>query len=151
MLEVLRVSLKPLQKNECINDENDDSNNSSPSSQINNSEKKKKSDTPYDCALCSKRFLSKYDLTRHEAIHTRIKRYECGTCSERFLQLNQLKKHEGIRHGLRHYKCHTCNKTFTLPQYLNSMSVFIAGLLTTDLPKSMNVEPVTNGSHNHII
>ena len=48
---------------------------------------------PYQCDLCSKRFIRKSDMKVHMRIHTKEKPYQCEVCEKRFTQSGTMKTH----------------------------------------------------------
>ncbi|KAK9763010.1 hypothetical protein K7432_010711 [Basidiobolus ranarum] len=65
-------------------------------------------DRPYSCTHCSRSFTRKYDLERHERLHTGDKPYKCAFCHKSFTRVDARQ---------RHYKCDdTCAVLYALTE-----------------------------------
>ncbi|CAL4108707.1 unnamed protein product, partial [Meganyctiphanes norvegica] len=51
-----------------------------------------------ECEHCHKHFTSRFNLQRHQLIHTGAKPYECPLCHQRFNQSGHVKTHLRTRH-----------------------------------------------------
>ena len=51
-----------------------------------------------ECEHCHKQFTSRFNLQRHQLIHTGAKPYECPLCHQRFNQSGHVKTHLRTRH-----------------------------------------------------
>ncbi|XP_055451081.1 ras-responsive element-binding protein 1 isoform X1 [Psammomys obesus] len=73
----------------------------SPRSVASKADKRKKV-----CSVCSKRFWSLQDLTRHMRSHTGERPYKCQTCERTFTLKHSLVRHQRIHQKARHSKHH---------------------------------------------
>ncbi|XP_077000911.1 LOW QUALITY PROTEIN: uncharacterized protein LOC143670159 [Tamandua tetradactyla] len=72
---------------------------------------------PCECKECRKGFNRKWNLVRHQRIHTGMKPYECNECGMVFSQSSTLIRHYVIHTGEKPYKCTDCGKTFKRRSY----------------------------------
>ncbi|KAM9631971.1 zinc finger protein 550-like [Trichechus inunguis] len=73
---------------------------------------------PYECKECGKGFNRKWNLVRHQQVHTGMKPYECNECGKVFSQSSTLIRHYFIHTGEKPYKCVECGKAFKRRSYL---------------------------------
>ncbi|KPV78651.1 uncharacterized protein RHOBADRAFT_51094 [Rhodotorula graminis WP1] len=48
---------------------------------------------PHRCPTCAKAFARRYDLTRHERLHSGELPFECGKCGKRFPRSDARRRH----------------------------------------------------------
>ncbi|XP_042638974.1 zinc finger protein 550 [Orycteropus afer afer] len=73
---------------------------------------------PYECKECGKGFNRKWNLVRHQQVHTGVKPYECNKCGKVFSQSSTLIRHYFIHTGEKPHKCMECGKAFKRRSYL---------------------------------
>ncbi|KAL6479859.1 hypothetical protein MHYP_G00108920 [Metynnis hypsauchen] len=87
-----------------------------------NREKKAKQSAPTEkssnsrkhaCETCSKAFLSKRDLKRHEHTHTGAKPFTCSVCERNFNDHGNMRKHMAVHTGAQPYSCSLCGRAFS--------------------------------------
>ena len=61
-------------------------------------------DRSFVCDTCHKGFTQKYNLKKHQRIHTGEKAFKCETCSKSFTQKGQLKSHQIVHTGAKPYE-----------------------------------------------
>lgn len=78
------------------------------------SSKRVRSDKPYACPRdgCTRRFVNKLDLVRHDRTHTGERPFSCTECDKRFRQTATLRVHMRIHSGEKPYGCTLCGKHF---------------------------------------
>ncbi|NXN97404.1 ZN467 protein, partial [Rhinopomastus cyanomelas] len=54
---------------------------------------------PHACTHCARRFSSKTNLARHQAVHTGHRPYGCAHCGRRFSRRTHLQRHERTHLG----------------------------------------------------
>ena len=79
-----------------------------------------KEDRPFGCQNCSKRFVTKTELARHERIHSNDRPCECDVCGKRFRQPGHLLTHKRTHTGEKPYSCFQCDARFTTSSLLKS-------------------------------
>lgn len=47
----------------------------------------------FKCETCNKVFGSKYDLTRHGKVHSKVKEFKCQTCNAKFTTQSNRNRH----------------------------------------------------------
>ncbi|XP_069489849.1 zinc finger protein 510-like isoform X2 [Ambystoma mexicanum] len=72
----------------------------------------------YMCSICSKCFIRKRNLLRHQRAHAGI-RYDCSECEKSFSQKSDLAVHQRIHAENNPYTCDYCNKSFSSKSNLN--------------------------------
>uniref|UniRef100_A0A8C6E5R5 Ras-responsive element-binding protein 1 n=1 Tax=Moschus moschiferus TaxID=68415 RepID=A0A8C6E5R5_MOSMO len=88
---------RPLEKSDDDNKPKTDA----PRSAASKADKRKKV-----CSVCSKRFWSLQDLTRHMRSHTGERPYKCQTCERTFTLKHSLVRHQRVHQKARHAKHH---------------------------------------------
>jgi len=72
----------------------------------------------YKCNECDKYFSSS-GFRQHMKTHSGEKPFECAVCSKRFLYRANLVQHGRTQHSIeKPYKCHLCSKQFSTAGYL---------------------------------
>ncbi|XP_006814213.1 uncharacterized protein LOC100378858 [Saccoglossus kowalevskii] len=66
----------------------------------------------YECCECGKVFNAQYTLTRHQPVHTGVRKYACNVCGKTFRQGSTLCRHKVIHSDNRPFKCQICSKDF---------------------------------------
>lgn len=72
------------------------------------------------CAICSKKFSEKDDLTSHMENHTGPLSFRCEICKKRFVSCKNLQNHMQMHAGDTPYSCDMCPMQFSHKSYLNS-------------------------------
>lgn len=73
----------------------------------------RKNSSNYECRICGKEVVSKYNLKRHMMIHTGEKPYNCEICNKGFRECSDLRKHKKVHvNGNKIFKCTTCTRQF---------------------------------------
>ena len=55
--------------------------------------------TPRVCRYCGRSFMAKYDLERHERVHSGERPFACSSCGKRFSRKDHLRLHLSRVHG----------------------------------------------------
>lgn len=67
---------------------------------------------PYKCCKCSKSYIRKYHLKRHELIHSKNKKPSCNECNKTFKDKFTLKHHSLSKHSkMSKNTCYECRKS----------------------------------------
>ena len=80
-------------------------------------------DRPFGCTACSKRFVTKTELTRHSRVHTDYRPCVCNVCGKKFRQPGHLLTHKLTHTGEKPYGCNMCKARFTTSSLLKNHSV----------------------------
>eukprot|EP00112_Aurelia_sp_Birch-Aquarium-sp1_P011286 Seg2372.6 transcript_id=Seg2372.6/GoldUCD/mRNA.D3Y31 product="Zinc finger protein 2" protein_id=Seg2372.6/GoldUCD/D3Y31 len=67
---------------------------------------------PYQCDICSKRFVRASNVKVHSVTHTGNRQHECETCGKKFTQSGVLSRHKLIHSDTKPFKCEICGKEF---------------------------------------
>uniref|UniRef100_A0A1B6DMJ5 Protein krueppel n=1 Tax=Clastoptera arizonana TaxID=38151 RepID=A0A1B6DMJ5_9HEMI len=67
----------------------------------------------FECEVCSRKYVSRRQMCRHQVIHSKKKSYICRFCGKYFYLKCSLQVHERIHTGERPFLCNTCGKSFT--------------------------------------
>ncbi|XP_056116342.1 zinc finger protein 436 [Rhinichthys klamathensis goyatoka] len=68
--------------------------------------------TVHKCQQCTKYFIYRSDLVKHQEIHTQAGTHECLQCGQVFDDLTQLAAHKGTSCNTRVFKCIKCTAHF---------------------------------------
>ena len=69
---------------------------------------------PFPCTLCDRTFPSAGNLNHHlKRVHLGQKPFECLTCRKKFSFSSELKMHEKVHTGEKPYKCQKCKRCFS--------------------------------------
>ncbi|XP_053497935.1 histone-lysine N-methyltransferase PRDM9-like [Ictalurus furcatus] len=66
----------------------------------------------YHCSKCEEDFISVYNLSKHQCVHTRQKPFPCTQCGKSFTYQRNLGQHQRIHTGEKPYHCSQCGKSF---------------------------------------
>ncbi|XP_067632882.1 uncharacterized protein [Eurosta solidaginis] len=65
------------------------------------------------CPFCSKGFVNRRDMEKHQMVHTGERKIICEKCGKRFRLKNQMTEHvKTVHERLRRFKCSMCPKDF---------------------------------------
>ena len=81
------------------------------------------SEEKHKCKDCGKQFTTKFNLTRHQAVHANASEritHKCLTCLKTFPDRGSLKRHEEGVHKLNIHPCNHCDKTYSRLDSLNA-------------------------------
>eukprot|EP00088_Acartia_fossae_P051293 TRINITY_DN5761_c0_g2_i2.p1 TRINITY_DN5761_c0_g2~~TRINITY_DN5761_c0_g2_i2.p1 ORF type:complete len:394 (+),score=46.90 TRINITY_DN5761_c0_g2_i2:47-1228(+) len=67
---------------------------------------------PFSCKFCKKAFADKSACVKHERIHTGVKPFSCNYCGKSFVQKTHLSNHEVLHTGLKPFSCNVCGRPF---------------------------------------
>ncbi|XP_046408391.1 zinc finger protein 883-like isoform X2 [Ischnura elegans] len=73
---------------------------------------------PFKCQICHKCFGEKWELVRHQRVHTQSNPHECSACGKRFTETVNLRKHMLVHADSRPFDCPFCAKPFALRKNL---------------------------------
>lgn len=68
----------------------------------------------YKCEACDQIFTTKFSLSRHALVHSKVKKYACRFCDKRFALNQYRKEHECIHTNEKPYVCgvNGCDERF---------------------------------------
>ncbi|KAG5830637.1 hypothetical protein ANANG_G00312780 [Anguilla anguilla] len=67
---------------------------------------------PFHCPRCAKRFITAWDLTRHQRTHAGKLPFYCAQCGESFGSAAELARHKQVHPDRRRYGCRQCGRSF---------------------------------------
>lgn len=85
---------------------------SSPRANDPSAEKLHTSEKPFACKACSRDFLDRQELLKHQRMHTGHLPFDCDDCGKSFRGVNGLAEHQRIHSGAKPYGCPHCGKLF---------------------------------------
>jgi len=68
---------------------------------------------PFTCWECGGHYRSSTHLKKHMAVHTQVKNHVCNICGKKFSQHAGLNQHMRLHNGEKPFHCETCGKTFS--------------------------------------
>ncbi|XP_019899058.2 putative zinc finger protein 735 isoform X2 [Esox lucius] len=75
---------------------------------------KKPDSNGYSCSQCGKAFRTRYDLRRHQSVHSDAKPFRCDQCDKSYKSKLCLKQHYRVHTGERPYVCSYCGRSFRI-------------------------------------
>ncbi|XP_065305085.1 histone-lysine N-methyltransferase PRDM9-like isoform X2 [Dermacentor albipictus] len=65
---------------------------------------------PFVCDICHRGFNERSKLDRHLLVHTKERPYECADCGQRFSDVSNMARHRRIRHSSESAPRHVCSE-----------------------------------------
>ncbi|XP_066463441.1 telomere zinc finger-associated protein isoform X1 [Eleutherodactylus coqui] len=93
---------------------------------------KKTANTPVECPICHKKFLSKYYLKVHNRKHTGEKPFECQKCGKCYFRKENLVEHQArncMSRSEQVFNCTTCSEVFKRKMELRLHMVSHTGVM----------------------
>ena len=74
----------------------------------------------HECDVCSKNFLRKHVLVRHQVLHNKEKTFNCNTCDKAFSRKDYLNIHLLTHENKKQFHtCDACGKKILTPDKLS--------------------------------